>query len=96
MFFSQRFICASTEKNEYEKHVNAPLFKREFDLQVKAKGRIQICGLGFYRIFLNGKELTREQTYKVLHCYICDKIHINNSYRYCSSCKYFVKELFLK
>ena len=45
---------------------------------------------------LNGKELTREQTYKVLHCYICDKIHINNSYRYCSSCKYFVKELFLK
>ena len=45
---------------------------------------------------LNGKELTREQTYKVLHCYICDKIHINNSYRYCSPCKYFVKELFLK
>ena len=45
---------------------------------------------------LNGEELTREQTYKVLHCYICDKIHINNSYRYCSSCKYFIKELFLK
>lgn len=59
MFFSERFICASKEKNEYEKQINAPLFKREFDLQVKAKGRIQICGLGFYRIFLNGKELTK-------------------------------------
>lgn len=59
MFFSERFICASFEKNQYEKHINAPLFRRVFDLPKKVKSHIQICGLGFYRVFINGKELTK-------------------------------------
>ena len=50
MFFSERFICASKEKNEYEKQVNAPLFKREFD-QVKANNmKISRMGLESLRI----------------------------------------------
>ncbi len=59
MFFSKQFICATTEKNQYDKHVNAPLFRREFEVLKKAKSRIVICGLGFYRLFLNGKEITK-------------------------------------
>lgn len=59
MNFSERFICSSPTMNEYENHVNAPLFRRVFDLRTKNKARIQICGLGFYRAFLNGKEITK-------------------------------------
>ena len=59
MFFSERFICASFEKNQYEKHINAPLFRRVFDLPKKVRSHMQICGLGFYRVFINGKELTK-------------------------------------
>ena len=59
MYFSEQFICASFTKNQYEKHVNAPLFRRVFYVYNKAKSVLTICGLGFYRVFINGKELTK-------------------------------------
>ena len=59
MFFSDRFISASPIKNQYEKHANAPIFRRIFNVPKKAKSHMQICGLGFYRVFINGKELTK-------------------------------------
>lgn len=59
MFFSNSFICYSEEKNEYERHVNAPLFKRTFTLTNTSPAKLSICGLGFYRAFLNGVEITK-------------------------------------
>ena len=59
MDFSRKFICASERKNEYDDHVCAPLFKRVFSLEKIDAAYVQICGLGFYRLFLNGKEITK-------------------------------------
>ena len=42
---------------------------------------------------LDGTDFSKEDTYKLLHCYLYDKVFINNSYRYCISCKYFTKHL---
>lgn len=59
MFFSNSFICYSENKNEYESHVNAPLFKRTFTLTKLSSAKLSICVGGFYRAFLNGAEITK-------------------------------------
>ena len=59
MKFPENFICASEEKNEYETHLFAPYLRKTFTLNDKKNTRLLICGLGFYRVFLNGKEFTK-------------------------------------
>ena len=59
MEFSNQFICASEVKNEYDNHIPAPIFKRVFTLEIIGQACLQVCGLGFYRAFLNGVELTK-------------------------------------
>ena len=59
MEFSNQFICASKVKNEYDNHIPAPIFKRVFTLESIGQACLQVCGLGFYRAFLNGVELTK-------------------------------------
>ena len=59
MQFPKNFICASEEKNEFENHRCAPYFRKIFRLEDKRTAKLLICGLGFYRAFLNGKEITK-------------------------------------
>ncbi len=59
MKFPQSFICATDEKNEYENHLRAPYFRKIFPLDERKDAKLLICGLGFYRAFLNGKEITK-------------------------------------
>ncbi len=54
------FIQAGNAACSFEQHVPAPCFRRAFDLPFRADdSKIRICGLGFYRLFVNGKEITR-------------------------------------
>ena len=59
MRFPNNFICATEERNEYEKHIQAPLFRKKFILNDTKDTQLLICGLGFYRAFLNDKEITK-------------------------------------
>lgn len=59
MKLSSNFICAGKEKNEYDAHVAAPIFFREFFLSDINGAEISVCGLGFYRLFINGVEITK-------------------------------------
>ncbi len=56
----KRFIQATAERCEFEHHVAAPYFRRSFDLNfLPNKATVCICGLGFYRLWINGKEITK-------------------------------------
>ena len=60
MEFSRIFVTATREKCEYYKHVNAPAFRRSFNLSKKPdSAQILICGLGFYDLFVNGEKITK-------------------------------------
>lgn len=59
MKLSSSFICSGEAKNEYKAHVCAPLFFREFTLSKIDGAKLGVCGLGFYRLFVNGVELTK-------------------------------------
>lgn len=57
--FSEKFIAATQEYCTHEKMIPAPLFRKRFSLEkLPEKATFTICGLGFYRLFLNGKEIT--------------------------------------
>lgn len=53
-----KFISGSSNYNSIDKYVNAPLFRKKFKSQVKG-ARLEICVVGLYRLFINGKEITR-------------------------------------
>ncbi len=58
--FSKKFVSLGREYSSYLKHVNAPLFRKSFVLSEKPEyAEILITGLGFYRLFVNGKEITK-------------------------------------
>ena len=60
MKFSRVFVSECRERNCYENHVAAPLFRKSFDLKSKdLKGDIVITGLGFYDLFINGEKITK-------------------------------------
>lgn len=80
MFFSDKFIKATDKQCSFEEYVNAPYFRKEFTLDfVPEKAEITICGLGFYRLWVNGKEITKG----ALAPYIanCNKILYYDNYR---------------
>ena len=81
--------------------IDDPLVK---ELISNPKGKVK-----FYNINLNNPnyvarlfnwytekttELSPEDSQKELHCRACEKIHVNNSSKYCINCQYYIKELY--
>ena len=57
--YSTKFIAATKEYCTHERMIAAPMFRKCFFLEsLPEKVDLTICGLGFYRLFLNGKEIT--------------------------------------
>ena len=59
MKLSEKLICQTEVFATIEKPVSAPCFKRIFSLKNVENTEITVCGLGFYKIFLNGKQFTK-------------------------------------
>ena len=60
MYLSRHFIKAGDELCTFEHPVNAPCFRREFELDfLPERSEITICGLGFYELFVNGVDITK-------------------------------------
>ena len=58
--FSTKFISATREFATYEKAVAAPYLRRSFTLSaIPEKADFTVTGLGFYRVFVNGKDITK-------------------------------------
>lgn len=56
----KNFIKATEEYCLLEKHIAAPYLRRSFELDfIPEKAEISICGLGFYCLFINGREITK-------------------------------------
>lgn len=56
----KKFIKATDTYCSFENHVNAPYLRRSFALNfVPTRAQISICGLGFYRLWINGQEITK-------------------------------------
>ena len=57
---NKHFIKATTEYCTYEAPVAAPYLRRTFELDhLPDSAKLSICGLGFYCLFINGKEITK-------------------------------------
>lgn len=60
MKFSKNFIRANEKLCDFEHFVPAPYFRKSFMLPFKPKkAEITICGLGFYELYINGKNITK-------------------------------------
>lgn len=60
MKFPERFICAGENYADYDRIVPAPYLRRSFYLDKKPEeAGLTITGLGFYRVFVNGTEITK-------------------------------------
>lgn len=60
MEFSTKFICATYDVCYFDHHVPSPYLRRTFDLSfVPEEAEITICGLGFYELWVNGKNVTK-------------------------------------
>ncbi|MBO5671018.1 MAG: family 78 glycoside hydrolase catalytic domain, partial [Clostridia bacterium] len=60
MKLSRKFISANTDMCDLSHFVAAPYLRRVIQLdRTPVRAQISVCGLGFYRFWLNGKELTR-------------------------------------
>lgn len=60
MNFPMNFIAATHDYADYDRQIPAPLLRRTFFVEGKAaKASLLITGLGFYRIFMNGTEITK-------------------------------------
>ncbi len=59
MNFPKGFIKATNEFNTREKFVAAPLFRKVFTNKTAADAQIKIAACGFYKLFINGEEITK-------------------------------------
>ncbi len=60
MKFSKKFISATKEYTTFFKHIPAPLLRKSFDITKEIDScEITICGLGFYKLYINGKDITK-------------------------------------
>ena len=60
MKLSKNFISATAQKSTFESPVPAPYFRKNIEIaSAPAKAEISVTGLGFYRFWLDGVELTR-------------------------------------
>lgn len=73
MKFSSKFISATRKYNTYFEHVSAPLLRKTFEIEKDIdSAQITICGLGFYKLYINGKDITKG----MLAPYISNPDHI--------------------
>ena len=55
-----QYIAASKDFNTRQKHVNAPLFRKQFRCDnVPKQAVLRIACVGFYRVFVNAEEVTK-------------------------------------
>ncbi len=60
MKFSARFIKAPQELCDFDRHVPAPYLRKTFTLETEpARAEITVCGLGFYELYINGRNITK-------------------------------------
>ena len=60
MKLSRAFISATRQISTLESRVPAPYFRKTITITEDiAKAELSVCGLGFYRFWLNGIELTK-------------------------------------
>ena len=60
MKFSKKFYSATSEYTTFFKEVPAPYIRKNLNLEKKPeKAEILVTGLGFYKIFVNGKDITK-------------------------------------
>ena len=84
---NKQFIKATQECCSFEKHVPAPYLRKSFMLDfLPEKAEISICGLGFYRLFVNGKDITKGQLAP----------YISNPDHYCYYDTYDLKDILLE
>lgn len=58
--FSDYFVSASNEFNTFKKHIAAPYMRKSFIIKdLPHVAEITVCGLGFYKIYINGTEITK-------------------------------------
>ena len=56
----KNFICATREYNEFESPVAAPYLRKSWVISsLPDAASISICGLGFYILYINGKNITK-------------------------------------
>lgn len=59
MIYPDFFIAASYEYADIERFVSAPFFRKKFTAHKTAKAEILIGAAGFYKLFLNGRDITK-------------------------------------
>lgn len=60
MKFSTQFIGTGGKACSFAHHVNAPYLRRSFTLSATPdRAHIRICGLGFYELYVNGRQITK-------------------------------------
>ena len=59
MIYPDSFIAAGYEYADLEHFVSAPIFRRKFTAQETDKAEILIGAAGFYKLFVNGKDVTK-------------------------------------
>ena len=60
MKFPKNFIQKSNEYATCEKFVSAPYFRKTFNVKGEIdSAQITVCGLGFYELYVNGKNVTK-------------------------------------
>lgn len=58
--FPLHFINAGSKYSTLEEYVAAPYFRRVFEISKEIRdAKIQICGLGFYELHVNGVDITK-------------------------------------
>lgn len=82
MEYPTRFIAASAERTTREKAVPNPYFRKSLTLTAPESMTISICGLGFYKLYINGKEITKGLLAPYIsnpdHYIYCDRYEIKD------------------
>ena len=59
-YISKKFYTATSEYCDYKHHVPAPCIRKTFYLdKISESAILTICGLGFYRLYINSVDITR-------------------------------------
>ncbi|MBQ7688114.1 MAG: family 78 glycoside hydrolase catalytic domain [Clostridia bacterium] len=59
MLQTARFYKATNAYNTYKKHVPAPYLRQKITLRAGCGCRLYVSGLGFYELYVNGKNVTK-------------------------------------
>lgn len=60
MKFSNKFISATYKYTTFTEHIPAPLLRKSFNISKPLDtASITISGLGFYKLYINGKDITK-------------------------------------